>query len=1064
MPSPSKIISVLLVDDHAIIRKGLRLLLEDEADIRIVAEAGDGRAAIEGVRTHTPDVVVMDISMPDVNGIEATRHIVTTFPGTKVIALSIHSGRQFIKDMLSAGAVGYILKESAPEEIIAGIRAVMQGEIYLSAAVTETVVADMVNGQPNVPDDEKEDGTLGKMAAEKAVIYSKLHRPPMPADHVTRTRLLAALDGGRHRPLTLISAPAGYGKSTLASCWLETWGGSTAWLSLDAHDDDLHSFLFYLLAAIETMFPDAVPKTSALTSASDQPKLPVLAASLLNELGRIEQDFILALDDLHLLRDASVYQLLGHVIQHLPSRIHLVLIGRRDPFLPIANLRARGQVTEIRATDLRFRATETAAYLQQIYDVGTEDAVAAEWTEKTEGWITGLRLAALAMRHQGDIRVLPDQKDNSHYVQEYLFAEVISNQRPQMRRWLACTSILDRFCPGLCEAIIGEDTTSDPDAMDGWQFITRLKDDNLFIINLDSDNHWFRYHHMFQQLLHNQLKRHQSPEEITLLHHRASQWFEHQGLIDEAIWHALSADDETGVVRLVKQNRHAMYDNEKWFAVEKWLSQIPEGVIRNSPELLLAQTWASYYRADFAHILPTVDAAETLLSNEPQDQPLLGEIDLFRGVFCFMQGHGKRSLSYFEDALQRIPQKYQMVRGFSEMYFGMAGQMVGQLERVVSYLSDQLDDPSLAMSRKIRARTALVWIHLISGDLNAAHSLNTQLQHMAGKEKSAIFKTWSFYNQGLIHFYRNELDAARRHFHQAAETHFLVLIRASVDCLAGLALTCQAMHQTDKASDAIELLMKNTLPLEDPALTQIVDSCKDRLSMMRGESVSVAGLSDFTGHAPDVGAMAIWLEIPAITQCRVLLAEGSDASLQEAEEKLQVYWTRNQAHHNTLQTIGILVLLTIVRHRQGQLEASLDVLEQAIALAEPGGVMRPFVEAGPSMAALLEQLQPQKNAVSFIAKLRAALADDASVVPEPTDRPIATQESTQPLIDPLTNRELDVLELLAKRLQNKEIADNLCIAPSTVKAHLRSIYQKLDVDSRQKAVVRATTLGIFTHR
>jgi LuxR family maltose regulon positive regulatory protein len=1061
MPSPSKKISVLLADDHAIIRKGLRLLLEDETDIRIVAEAGDGRSAIAGVRDHAPDVVVMDISMPDVNGIEAARHITTTFPGTKVIALSIHSGRQFIKDMLSAGAVGYILKESAPEEIIEGIRAVMRGEIFLSAAVTETVVAEMVDGRSKTPKDVKADRTLAKMADEKAIIYAKLHRPPMPVDHVKRTRLLTALDQGRNRPLTLISAPAGYGKSTLASCWLETLEGSTAWLSLDTHDDDLHSFLVYLLAAIETMFPDAVPKTSALTSASDPLKLPVLAASLLNELGRIEQDVILVLDDLHLLRDASVYQLLGKVIQNLPSRMHLVLIGRRDPFLPIANLRARGQVTEIRATDLRFRATETAAYLQQIYDAETEDAVAAEWTEKTEGWITGLRLAALAMGHQGDIRVLPDQKDNSHYVREYLFEEVFSNQRPLMRRWLACTSILDRFCPGLCEAVIGEDTTSDPDAMDGWQFITRLKDDNLFIINLDSDNHWFRYHHMFQQLLHNQLKRRQSPEEIALLHHRASQWFEHQGLIDEAIWHALSADDETGVVRLVKQNRHAMYDNEKWFAVEKWLSQIPEGVIRNSPELLLSQTWASYYRADFAHILPTVDAAETLLSNEPQDQPLLGEIDLFRGVFCYMQGHGKRSLSYFEDALQRIPQKYQMVRGFSEMYFGMAGQMVGQLERVVSYLSDQLDNPSLAMSRKIRSRTALVWIHLISGDLNAAHSLNTQLQHMAGKEKSAIFKTWSFYNQGLIHFYRNELDAARRHFHQAAETRFLVLRRASVDCLAGLALTCQAMHQTDKASDAIGQLLGNSPSFEeDPAMIQIVDSCKARLSLMRGESVSVAGLSDFTGHAPDVGAMAIWLEIPAITQCRVLLAEGSDASLQEAEEKLQVYWTRNQAHHNTLQTIGILVLLTIVRHRQGQLEASLDVLEQAIALAEPGGVMRPFVEAGPSMAALLEQLQPQKNAVSFIAKLRADLADDASVVPEPTDHPVAVQNSPQPLVEHLTNRELDILELLAQRMQNKEIADQLFISTETVKSHLKNIYQKLDTGNRREAVQKARRLGL----
>lgn len=896
------------------------------------------------------------------------------------------------------------------------------------------------------------------------LLQTKLYRPPIPADHVNRTRLKARLEKNLDRPVALVTAPAGYGKSTLVSYWLEDSARPSVWLSLDEADNDLHLFLLYVVAAVHSIYPEALNETADLIDAPTLPPTPTLLVTFLNELDRIPSPFIVVLDDIHRIQNQLIYEFLNGLLQHPPRSMQLVLVGRRDPLLPIATMRAKGLLSEFRMRDLLFTPEETFELLQRMLGRQGTQAMATEWAQKTEGWVTGLRLAALAMRHQGDIRVLPDQKDNSHYVREYLFAEVISNQRPQMRRWLACTSILDRFCPGLCEAIIGEDTTSDPDAMDGWQFITRLKDDNLFIINLDSDNHWFRYHHMFQQLLHNQLKRHQSPEEITLLHHRASQWFEHQGLIDEAIWHALSADDETGVVRLVKQNRHAMYDNEKWFAVEKWLSQIPEGVIRNSPELLLAQTWASYYRADFAHILPTVDAAETLLSNEPQDQPLLGEIDLFRGVFCFMQGHGKRSLSYFEDALQRIPQKYQMVRGFSEMYFGMAGQMVGQLERVVSYLSDQLDDPSIAMSRKIRARTALVWIHLISGDLNAAHSLNTQLQHMAGEEKSAIFKTWSFYNQGLIHFYRNELDAARRHFHQAAETHFLVLRRASFDCLAGLALTCQAMHQTDKASDAIELLMKNTLPLEDPALTQIVDSCKDRLSMMRGESVSVAGLSDFTGHAPDVGAMAIWLEIPAITQCRVLLAEGSDASLQEAEEKLQVYWTRNQAHHNTLQTIGILVLLTIVRHRQGQLEASLDVLEQAIALAEPGGVMRPFVEAGPSMAALLEQLQPQKNAVSFIAKLRAALADDASVVPEPTDRPIATQESTQPLIDPLTNRELDVLELLAKRLQNKEIADNLCIAPSTVKAHLRSIYQKLDVDSRQKAVVRATTLGIFTHR
>jgi LuxR family maltose regulon positive regulatory protein len=517
-------------------------------------------------------------------------------------------------------------------------------------------------------------------------------------------------------------------------------------------------------------------------------------------------------------------------------------------------------------------------------------------------------------------------------------------------------------------------------------------------------------------------------------------------------------------VQLVKQNRHAMYNDDKWFVVEKWLSLIPRRMIRQSPELLLAQTWVYYYHSDFAHIPPTLDAAEALLRKTTQDQALQGEIDLFRGVFCFMQGSGERAWSLVEAALERIQEEHQMVRGFAEMYFGLAGQMSGRLERVVPYLSRLIDDPLLAFSRRMRAQTVLVWIYLIAGDFNAASSMNTQLRKMVDEKNSAVFATWSSYNQGLIHFWRNELDAAGRQFHRAAENRYLVLRRASVDCLAGLALTCQAMHQTAKSNEAVEQLSEYTFPFHDHAVNKILDSCKIRLFLMQEGAASMAEMSTVTEQPTDVGTMAIWVEIPEVTRCRILLADGSDASLREAGKRLKAYGELNRGHHNTLHLIETQVLLALVRHRQGRLEESMAVLEEAITMSEPGGIIRPFVEGGAPMAIMLGMLRQKKIAVHYVEKLLAVLADGVSTAPESHAHPMAVPESPQPLIEPLTNRELDILELLAKRLQNKEIAQELCIAPTTVKTHLRNIYQKLCAKGRRHAIERAAGLGILPHR
>ncbi len=535
-------ITILLADDHALFRKGLRLLLEEEPDMRVVGEADDGKEAIERVRELSPDVVVMDISMPNLNGIEATQQILSDSPQTKVVALSIHAGKRYVKDMLSAGAAGYILKDSVPEEMINGIRKVMGNEVYLSSVITGVVVSELLEGGKEKSYSEAPDQWAADESA--ALLRTKLHRPPVDRNHVHRPHLLERLDKRRRGPLTLVSAPAGYGKSSLISCWLELCDIPSAWLSLVEDDNDLRTFTTYVIAAVETIFPEACRNTQALLNAPDLPRMAALATSLLNELELIEQPFILVLDDYQHIQDESVSELLSELLHHPPQPMHLVLIGRRDPALPISALRARGLVTEIRTQDLRFTVAETETFFKMALEIQIDPSIAIAVEEKTEGWVTGLRLAALSMRHRGHIdpRLLEPQV-GAQYVMEYLFNEVFCHLPPEVSQYLLGTAILDRFCGPLCEAVCVPGVDPLTCELGGWNFITWLKRENVFLISLDPENRWFRYHHLFQKLLVNQLKRHRSAEEISTLHAHASAWFAENGLIEESLKHSLAGGD-----------------------------------------------------------------------------------------------------------------------------------------------------------------------------------------------------------------------------------------------------------------------------------------------------------------------------------------------------------------------------------------------------------------------------------------------------------------------------------------------------------------------------------------
>ncbi len=897
------------------------------------------------------------------------------------------------------------------------------------------------------------------------IVRTKLYRPPVAPDVVCREALHNRLQAGIELPLTLMSAPAGYGKSTLASVWLEACDRPGAWVSLDEDDNDLHVFLRYLVAAIQSAFPAFGQDTQALLEAPNLPPASVLTRYLLNDLDEIDKPFILVLDDYHRIHESPMHDVLTEVLLHPPREMHLALLTRRDPPLPINRLRARGQVTEIGVDQLRFTVAETAAFLQKVLKAKVKDTTAAVLEKKTEGWVTGLRLAALSLRSREDLdRLVNALQGSSRYVAEYLVEEVVSRQPPPMAKYLLETSILDRFCSSLCEMVHQsreEDTASD---ISGENFIAWLEQANLFVVPLDERHEWFRYHHLFQELLQGQLNRQMSPEGIATLHSRASDWLAKNNLIDEAIQHTLAAGDVTGAAQLVEQNRQVVLNQDRWYVFEKWLSMFPETVIQEQPGLLLARAWVFLLRFDLPAVPLVLDALGSLLGDGPVEEALQGEIDFFHGYLACLQNQGSRSLKYLEAARRGVPNTHHEVRGQIELMHGLASQMRGKKDAAVKALNDALNDHQLVQGvRKTRLLAGIVYIHIISGDLDQAIVDNRPLYDVATRGGYAYAKVWSVYLQGLIHFYLNDLEEAIEYFQQAIEQRHILETRAVVDCMAGLAFSYQATRQPDQADATTKSLFEYVAALDDLDYSTIAHSCRARLAIMQGEPKSV--IRWLRGSPPPVENMLFWLEIPVVTHCRALLAKGSDASLSKAEKKLRELLQLNEDNHNTLHMIHVMSLLAVCYEKQEHVDEALETLGRAIDLAAPGGLIRPFVELGQPMADLLTRLVEQNVAVGYVGELLAAFREkERRPVPQASESERAQPPSSSTemwSVEPLTQREQEILSLLAQGLSNKEIAAERFISPETVKRHVYNIYQKLDVHSRTSALAKARDLGLL---
>ena len=904
---------------------------------------------------------------------------------------------------------------------------------------------------------------MPERTATTQILRTKLHRPPLTDDLVPRPQLLAKLEKGRQRPLTLISAPAGYGKSTLMSSWLAEGDFQNAWLSLDEKDNDLRLFLTYFLTAVQSCFSEIGQETRALLESAKLPPLSILSNSLINELNRINEAFVLVLDDYHLIDKKAVHELISELLRYPPQLMHLVLSVRRDPPLPLARLRGQNQVTDIRVPQLRFTAAETAAFLQKNVTMSVDDDVANLLEEKTEGWVTGLRLATLFLRQQTDIDLLlKNLPGNTLHIANYLLAEVLSHLEPAIQDFLLKTSILDQLCGPLCDTV----AELEEPVCDGQAYMVWLVEQNLFTIPLDDDGIWYRYHHLFQQLLQRELKNRLDERSINLLHIRASKWFAENDFIGEAIDHALAAEDVSAAVQLIEENRHLLLNEDHWYILEKWLEKLPEGTIITRPKLLLARAWVFYFKFIVEAIPPVLETIETLLNKETMDQAVMGELNFFRGNLLFWIGESESAIEYIRKALEWIPAKNSQAKSEAEIYLALSLQMNGQEQQAVEALQKKLYyDKTLEDIYKIRLLASLTFTYLISGDLTKALQTVPQLVDVGKKGNNKYTLAWSNYLLALIYYKQNSLKDALSHFQVAMENRYILHSRAAIDSMCGLALSYQALNQVGKAKKTLDLLLEFALYTQNPVNITVANSIHAHLSLLQGDLRTAVQHIQTADLTFDAGIMLFWLEIPRITHCHVMVDQGTEAGLRKATEKLQEYRQLNEATHNTAKKIEILLLQALVYKKQKQIDEALTALKQAVTLAHPGGWIRPFLELGPEIAEMLRKLDAEENTLGYVRQLLDAftkenlgLAENVSAISEDE----VVSKPTQSQSGDLSNREIDVLILLSQRLSNKEIAEQLSISPGTVKRHTITIYHKLGVNSRRQAVSKAVALGIIS--
>ena len=916
---------------------------------------------------------------------------------------------------------------------------------------------------------------------DQILLYTKLHRPHVPHDLVERARLVEWLDNGIEYPLTLVCAAAGYGKTTLVCTWLERMAAGpgekttylpSAWLSLDENDSDLNLFLRYFIAALRTIFNEACSETLALLQAQRRLPQAVLYATFSNELEELPGECILVLDDYQFISGKAVHNLLGELARHWPKPLHLVLISRIDPPLPLTNLRAKRRIREIRTQDLRFTSQETITYLIQsklpLLSQPTLDLL----EERFEGWPAGLHLAALSLRSvRGQEAVLSALSSENANITGYLVDEVLTRQFPAIHSFLLKTSILNRFCASLCEALIVEiDAAWDVRTCLDW-----IERSELFLTPLDNRREWYRYHHLFQELLQQRASAEMTPDQVSDLHRLASAWFEEHGLIDEALHHALAAGDLDLAARQMGAGLCDVLNREDRPTLERWLRLLPEEMIQRNPGLLMIRAWALQFmwRLDLqAQALQQVeellDAGAGASLHADDLQLLRAQILLLRAQQAYFGNQATRAIDLCRKALALLPLSWTFGRGAAMLFLGFSMQSIGQAQAAERLLLDEYESHGdKSVTYALLVLDSLCFIYLHTGQLEQTRQIAQLLLQGSTRSGNAFMKNLGDWHLGLVCYQLNELEAAAQYFTQIVENRFTAQVTTYRDAVAGLTLIHQIQGERSEAWQMVESISQFDLELSGNEDNR-TRSLRARLMLLQGD-LEGAGRWVDTLHDPPPDQPLLWLEEPQVTRVRILVARGKDADLHLALQIVDTLDEIADRTHNTCYKIEILALRAlaldaVALRAQGETSQADAMLKQAVDLARSGRFVRIFVDLGETMQAMLRRLAKQDHSAETIHRILAAFpVEDKNLVssesPASLTRHPSLSMSTLP--EPLTPRELEVLNLLRGSLSIKEIAGKLNISYGTAKGYTINVYSKLGVNRRWDAVVKAEELNIL---
>ena len=900
------------------------------------------------------------------------------------------------------------------------------------------------------------EGTAGGSGGSD-LLATKLYARPARGNVVVRPRVIGLLDDGLSAGLILVSAPAGFGKTTLLAEWLKGRPQGSCWLSLDAADNDPVRFLSYVIAALQQAVPGVA---SGLVGPLRSPQPPVAEAvvtAVVNELAAVADSLILVLDDYHVITGAAVNGALTFLLENLPSNLHLVIATRADPPIPIAKLRSRGQVAEVRADDLRFTPDEAAAFLSQTMGLALLPAQVAALDERTEGWIAGLQMAALSMRGREDVDGFIRAFAGTHrFIMDYLLEEVLAHEPEEVQGFLLQTAILTRLSGSLCDAVTG--------GSGGQEMLEGLERRNLFVVPLDDDRRWYRYHHLFADLLQARLQQ-TRPQLVPVLHRQAAAWYEAHGLPDEAIEHAFAARDQERAARLVEENYPRLMERSELATLHGYMQRLAEEALRSRPLLCIygasRAAWAGHVD-EAERLLRTAESCLPAGSLAPEARALTGTIAYVRSRLAGMRGDLARAAELAHLARQSVPASDAVHQQSIAVMLGYAHFMRGDLDQASEALGEAVRLARLGGGHGggVAALCVLARARCVQGRLREAAALYRQALEMSKEQGERWRGASSIIDAGLgeLLYERNELPASLQHLQQGlAAMQWWVKPDDLALAQVTLVRVLQAQGDLGAAEEALGRAWQVIRAYSVfPEALGAVEVAQVRLWLAQSNLPEAARWARDSRPAPDDVPSLPW-ELRQIARARVLIAEDRP---DEAASLLHRLAELAQTRGRYGRLIEIKALEALALHAQGHMLQAPIALGRALALAEPEGYVRLFVDQGEPMAELLRELKGAGAASrTYLDRLLAAFPGKAARSSAPCISSL--RFPAVPLMEPLSERELEVLGLMAEGLTNQQIAARLIVALGTVKAHIHNISGKLGAQNRAQAVARAKELGLL---